>query len=106
MKELDDKAPLSPPFHGGDWGWWWATIKTNKGSGACKTHTHTCIGRCLAALAMPDWRWPHLSTSRRPQQSERGSLHRPGCNRLTLAPDFVRFALIVRLDRADAADLW
>ena len=40
MKELDDKAPLSPPFHGGDWGWWWATIKTDKGSGACKTHTH------------------------------------------------------------------
>ena len=69
-------------------------------------HTHTCIGWCLAVLAMPDWRWPHLSTSRRPQQSERGSLHRPGCNRLTLAPDFVRFALIVRLDRADAADLW
>ena len=79
--------------------------KQTRGVGPVR-HTHTCTGRCLAALAMPDWRWPHLSTSRRPQQSERGSLHRPGCNRLTLAPNFVRFALIVRLDRADAADLW
>ena len=64
-------------------------LRQSKTAGAGPVrHTHTCIGRCLAALAMPDWRWPHLSTSRRPQQSERGSLHRPGYNRLTLAPDF------------------
>ena len=100
------------PVHGVDWGWWLRSggrqSKTG-GAGACKTHTHTFTGRCLAVLPFPDgrWpmRWPHLSTSRRPQQSERGPCTDPATTGSLWLPTIV-LRLVVRLDRADAADLW